>query len=120
MYKNKKGDIYSLLKKEDRRVVIFGCGEDGKRLANTLIKSNIPIAGAYCNDESKWGGWLSAGNTEVCPILSGKEFIAECKKKENIIIIASSKYANEMANQLVDLGVLHFLNYEEIDFPVVE
>lgn len=116
MYRNIRGNIASKLK--GKEVLLFGCGVEGRRCANSLISIGVKLLGAYDNNIDLQGKQFVIGERDVCPILSFEDFKMLAVEKRCWIIIASKNCSNQIAKQLLDNGIQIFLNYEDIDFPI--
>ncbi len=103
------GDLYPdedlltwLLKKEDSKIVVFGCGNKASEIVSYLNAFNIPIFAFADNYKSG----------EFC----GKPvFSVESIPKDALIIISSFIYQDAMYKQLIELGY-----YQENIFSLCE
>lgn len=95
----------------NKKIIIFGAGNLGKKSAEELPQNAI----AYCidNDNNKWGKWL----------ISGKVLIEEPTKlqkedKEGIVIVVASMYYPDISIQLQQMGFSenqHFYDARQFD-----
>lgn len=114
MYRNMDCNWMKLLR--EKRVIVFGCGVMGKRYANSLLKSDINVYGAYDNNPELWNKKFL--DLEL-PIFTKERFVIEAKKEDSFIVITSS-YASQIVEQLILENIFNFVNGMDIDLPLCE
>jgi predicted aldo/keto reductase-like oxidoreductase len=90
-------DIESLSGKEN--ITLFGCGIDGCRILASLREFGINVRWFCDNNSQLWGS-----------MVEGVEVVSPQKLREldAIVLIASSKYRDEIRAQLAEMGVEFF------------
>lgn len=107
MYINNDIDYLKYLK--NKKIVIFGAGEEGKRVFGKLDGLGYKIV-AFCdNDERKQGETLSGVS-----VLSASK-LREMSPNDFMIIICSG-YEREIKQQLLDNNIFNFISVNQIDF----
>lgn len=77
--------------------VIYGAGDNGKRLYNKCMENHIPIYAFYDDDPVRWNETYCG-----CKILSKSEF--ELLDKHDVIIIIGSLYLKQISEKLICQG----------------
>lgn len=93
--------------KKDKAWILFGAGDEGKRMARALEKTDNEVYGFADNNKSKVGTYV-----EGKKVISFEELM-EIEKDYQIVIAVSKQYQNEIAKQLMAAGVGDFLFLEE-------
>lgn len=82
----------------DRKIVIFGAGEQGKKLLFKAINSGIYISN-FCDSNPKLGG-AKLFNKKIIRVTE-----LELKKNEYMVVISSPKYEEEIKRIIRKIGV---------------
>lgn len=100
--------------------IIYGAGQNGKRVYYQLKEYGVPVSGFYDDDSSRWG-------EEVC---DGKFIYSSDKLAglgDNINCILASVFISEMEKRAGELGLLHLygvynliMDYNEEVFQVAK
>lgn len=83
---------------DDTRLVVFGCGKEGKRCLNVLKILGIHPIAVIDNDKSRVGSFINYYKIEYA-----KDYID--KHLDNNYIIATTKFEKELKDELVLSGV---------------
>lgn len=90
-------DLLSVLDKRNTqsKIVIFGCGHDGRRTKNVLEKCGYTVDCFCDNDINKVGKFICG-----LPVISLSEIN---KHNDYLVVLASRLYKKEMYNQLIEM-----------------
>lgn len=97
-----------------REWILFGAGDEGKKLAAAIESSEVTLYGFADNDRKKVG-------TDVCgkKVMSFADLVKR-QEEYQIVISVSERYEGELAKQLEQAGVRKYLflkeAYEQIKF----
>lgn len=108
MYINENIDYLKYL--QNKKIMLFGAGENGKRAFHKLNKlKGAEIVGICDNDKNKHNkifcGLKVISFEELCQLNDG-----------NIIIIICSNYEREIKQQMLDHSIFNFISISQIDF----
>ena len=97
-FKQRIGTDIESLKKRDTDIILFGCGDDGRRALDILRILELKVR-CFCDSNPLIWGQSIDGVDVISP--------KELQKKRGItVIITSSKYHNEIRAQLDDMGIV--------------
>lgn len=109
----RKSRLYVLKKKVnfERKMIIWGAGENGKKCIKSMQKLGIPICFVCDNNQKVWGK-----KCQGIMVISPKKLVEEAEEADVQIIVTVQAYYNEIIGQLSELG----LDSKVIDWKIWE
>ncbi len=101
----KEADLLSIL--SVKHIVIFGCGNLGKKIGDFLLSKGYGISAYSDNNESKWGSELNRV-TIISPAAAAAQY-----GKDAVFIVciwSPERSYKQFKNQLIDLGVNNIIH----------